>query len=358
MTKNSRRILITGHQGYIGGVLVPLLMDAGYDVTGVDNGLFEECQIMPSASLTAELRKDIRDVTVQDLEGFYAVIHLAALSNDPIGNLNIDWTADINFKASVRLARMAREAGVERFLFSSSCIMYGASEAAVVNEDSPLDPKTEYARSKVQCEDEISRLAGYNFSPTFLRNGTVYGLSPRMRFDTVVNNLVGSAMTTGRVTLYSDGEPWRPVVHVRDVARAFLAVLEAPGAKVHNQAFNVGANHLNHQVREIAQTVVAKIPGAQLDILSQPDADQRTYRSDFSKFACTFPTFSFNWTLEMGVENVYQDLRALGLDHSLFVDKRFTRLKWLRHLLDKRRLDSELRWKAQAAQTAEAGVMG
>ena len=252
----TKRVLITGHEGYIGSVMVPLFLEAGYEVVGLDIGYFRECTLVPDIAKVPTLHKDIRDLDPADLEGCDAVIHLAALSNDPIGNLNPLWTEEINFQASVRLAKLAKAAGVERFLFSSSCIMYGMSEAVVVNEDSPLDPKTEYARSKVKGEQAIAKLAGDGFSPTFLRNGTIYGLSPRMRFDTVFNDLIGSAVTAGKVILHSDGKPWRPVVHVRDVVRSFMAVLEAPIADVHSQAFNNGANHMNHQIIELAETAV------------------------------------------------------------------------------------------------------
>jgi len=271
-------------------------------------------------------------------------VHLAALSNDPIGNLNGRWTDAINYQASVHLAELAKAAGVKRFLFSSSCIMYGMSEATVVNEDSPLDPKTEYARSKVKSERSIFALAGDGFSPTFLRNGTVYGLSPRMRFDTVFNELVGAAVTSGKVVVHSDGKPWRPVVHIQDVARAFLAVLEAPLADVHNQAFNIGTNHLNHQIIDLAETAAKTVPGCRLEVQSQRGADQRTYKTDFGKFERAFSGFEFTWTVEKGAHEMHEAFKAIGLTQEALVDKRFTRLKWLRYLLDTGKLDSSLRW--------------
>ena len=224
----SMRVLITGHEGYIGSVMAPLFADAGHDVVGLDTGYFRDCTLLPPRAGIPTIDKDIRDLTPDDLRGFDAVVHLAALSNDPIGNLNEGWTAEINDRGSRRLAELAKAAGVRRFLFSSSCIMYGMSDAGVVDEESPLDPQTEYARSKVRSEQAIRELASDDFSPTFLRNGTVYGLSPRMRFDTVFNNLMGSAVTTGQLIIRSDGKPWRPVVHVTDVSRAFLTVAESP----------------------------------------------------------------------------------------------------------------------------------
>ncbi len=339
-----RRALITGHDGYIGSVMTRCFLEQGYDVVGLDTGYFRECVLVPELASVPTIRRDIRDLVPDDITGFDAIVHLAALSNDPIGNLRSDWTEEINAVSSRRLAELAREAGVPRFLFSSSCIMYGMSAAAVVTEDSPFDPQTEYARSKVKAERAIAELADDRFSPTFLRNGTIYGLSPRMRFDTVLNNLVGAAVTTGKVTLHSDGKPWRPVVHVQDVARAFLAVLDAPLADVHNQAFNTGADHLNHQILELAEIVIKTVPDAVLEVLAQPGADQRTYRADFSKFARMFPNFEFQWTARSGAEELYRAFTHIGLDHPGFTDRRFTRLTWLRHLLDTGRLDATLRW--------------
>jgi nucleoside-diphosphate-sugar epimerase len=339
-----RRVLITGHDGYIGSVMTRCFLERGYDVVGLDTGYFRACLLVPEQAQVPTIRRDIRDLVPDEIRGFDAIVHLAALSNDPIGNLRADWTEEINARSSLRLAELARDAGVPRFMFSSSCIMYGMSAAAVVTEDSPFDPQTEYARSKVKAERAIAQLADDRFSPTFLRNGTIYGLSPRMRFDTVLNNLVGAAVTTGKVTLHSDGKPWRPVVHVQDVARAFLAVLEAPLADVHNQAFNTGADHLNHQIIELAEIVIKTVPGAVLEVLAQPGADQRTYRADFSKFARTFPSFDFQWTARSGAEELYRAFTHIGLDHAGFTDRRFTRLLWLRHLLDTGRLDATLRW--------------
>jgi nucleoside-diphosphate-sugar epimerase len=343
---NDKKILLTGHNGYIGSVMGPHLVKAGYEVAGLDTKYFGECTLTANGAGIPEIQKDIRDLTVEDLAGFGAVIHLAALSNDPIGNLNNSWTEDINFKASVKLAELAKAAGVRRFLFSSSCIMYGSAAAEVVTEESPLDPKTEYARSKVKAENALRELATDGFSPVYLRNGTVYGNSPRMRFDTVFNDLIGQAVTSGKIVVYSDGKPWRPVVHVQDVARSFLAILEAPIEAIHNQAFNNGAEALNHRVIDLAEIAVKAVPGSQLEVDARSGADQRTYKADFSKFARTFPDFEFKWHPSEGAKELYGVFKSVGLKREDFVDKRFTRLKWLRYLLDSGRLDDALRWTA------------
>jgi nucleoside-diphosphate-sugar epimerase len=306
--------------------------------------MFDDCTLVPDEGQISSVRRDIRDVTAEDFSGFDAVVHLAALSNDPIGNLNDAWTEDINFHASIKVAELAKAASVPRFLFSSSCIMYGMSEAAVVSEEAPLDPKTEYARSKVKAERAIADIAGDGFSPTFLRNGTVYGLSPRMRFDTVLNDLVGSAVTRGKVIVQGDGSPWRPVIHIEDVAAAFQAVLGAPLEDVHNQAFNTGSDDLNHQVRELAEQAVAAVPGAELEVLGRAEADQRTYKADFGKFRRTFPDFEWRWSPTTGARDLAERLIDAGVTREDFEGRRFVRLKWLQHLLEKGQLDQQLRW--------------
>jgi nucleoside-diphosphate-sugar epimerase len=343
------RVLITGHEGYIGSVMAPALLDAGHEVVGLDTGYFADCTLVPELAEVRSVRKDIRDLELSDLSGFDAVVHLAALSNDPIGNLNDRWTEEINFQASVRLAELAKAAGVERFLFSSSCIMYGMSEAAVVDETAPLDPKTEYARSKVRGERAVSELADDSFSPVFLRNGTVYGLSPRMRFDTVFNDLLGQAVATTRVVVYGDGKPWRPVVHVKDLVRAFGAALVAPREKVHNEAFNTGAEELNYQVGELARIAAEAVPGCELEVLGESGADQRTYKADFSKWARTFPECRFEWTPLTGAQELREAFESVDLSLKDFEDKRFTRLNWLHHLLDSGAVDGELRWSGVEA---------
>jgi nucleoside-diphosphate-sugar epimerase len=341
------RVLVTGHNGYIGSVMAPALLDAGYDVVGLDTGYYRACTLSPERAQVSAVWKDIRDLEPADLEAFDVVIHLAALSNDPIGNLNDTWTNEINFQASVRLASLARAAGVGRFLFSSSCIMYGMSEVVVVDETAPLDPQTEYARSKVRAERAISELADASFSPTFLRNGTVYGMSPRMRFDTVFNSLIGSAVATHRVVVHGDGIPWRPVVHVKDLVRAFMAVLEAPREDVHNEAFNTGAAELNHQVGELARIVVETVPGCELVVLRKLAADRRTYKADFGKFARTFPRFRFAWTPAKGARELYDALDSIGLTEETFTDPHFTRLDWVRQLVNTGAVDESLRWSSE-----------
>jgi nucleoside-diphosphate-sugar epimerase len=337
-------VLITGHRGYIGSVMAPYLVSQGYDVFGLDIGYFNDCTLVPDPVPIREFRKDIRDLELRDLLDFYGVIHLAALSNDPIGNLNETWTAEINYEATIRLAELAKQAEVRRFVFSSSCIMYGMSAAEVVDESSPLDPKTEYARSKVKAENALRELADEHFSPVYLRNGTIYGVSPRMRFDTVLNDLVASAVTTGKVVIHSDGKPWRPVIHVEDVARAFQAVLEAPLADIHNQAFNTGANHLNHQIIELAEIAASTVPGCELEVRGEPGADQRTYKADFSKFERTFPDFEFRWNARTGAEQLASTFGRIGLTQEQYRSEKFTRLRWLNHLRDTGQLDDALRW--------------
>lgn len=343
------RIFLTGHLGYLGSVMAARFVEAGHQVTGLDAGYFAACRFTDELVSVPELRKELSEVEERDLEGHDAVVHLAALSNDPLGNLNEDWTMAINHRASVRLAERARAAGVPRFVFSSSCIMYGAAEAAEVNEDSPLDPRTAYARSKVEAERGIAALATPDFSPVFLRNGTVYGISPRMRFDTVLNNLAGAAVATGVVTVHGDGTPWRPVVHIEDVASVFLAALAVPRERLHNQALNAAAASVNHRIIDLARLVVEAVPGSRLECLGAPDADRRTYKANFDKIARLLPEFQLRYEAREGVAQLVEAFGARGLGKPEFTSARFTRMKWMGSLVDKGRFDGRLRRQEEAA---------
>lgn len=341
------RVLVTGHDGYIGAVMVPILRDAGHQVVGLDNYLFEGCLFGTTlTSDVASVRRDVRDVTAADLEGFDAVIHLAALSNDPLGDLNPECTYDINHRASVRLAILAKAAGVPRFLFSSSCSLYGVSDGlSMLKEDAAFNPVTPYGASKIQVEQEVSRLADEEFSPTFLRNATAYGLSPKLRSDLVVNNLVGFAYTTGEVLIGSDGTPWRPLVHIEDISRAFLAVLHAPREVIHNQAFNVGQSAENYQIREIAQVVQDIVPGAKIKYAPGGGPDPRCYRVDCDKLARTLPEFRPQWTVPEGIEQLYQAYKGNQLTVDEFLGTKYLRIKHIKQLLQTGHLDSMLRWQ-------------
>jgi nucleoside-diphosphate-sugar epimerase len=338
------KVLVTGHDGYIGRVMVPLLQAAGHSVVGLDSGLYTGCALGEEPPVVPALRVDVRDVARADLEGFDAVIHLAALSNDPVGDLDPSATYAVNYEASVRLAALAREAGVSRFLFSSSCSLYGAaSEEQLLSETASVNPVTPYGASKVLAEAGIAALATDQFSPVFLRNATAYGVSPRLRADLMVNNLVGWAFTTGQVTIMSDGTPWRPLVHVEDISRSFIALLEAPRKLIHCEAFNVGVSTENYQVRDVATMVEEIVPGSRITYAEGAGPDRRCYRVDFSKLAATLPGLRLRWTVRAGIEQLLSAYCRHHLTFEEFGGSRFVRLKRIKELLVDGTLQPDLR---------------
>src|SRR5467141_55388 len=306
------RILVSGDKGYIGTVLMPMLRTAGHEVWGLDTDLYQDCTFGTFTADWSSSRKDLRDVELSELRGFDAVIHLAALSNDPLGNLNPNLTYEINHEASVKLASLAKRAGVKRFLFSSSCSSYGAAGDAFLKEEAGFNPVTPYGHSKVLAEQDIAKLADGNFSPTFLRNATAYGVSPRLRFDIVLNNLVAWAFATKRIFLKSDGTPWRPIVHVEDICRAFIAVLDAPGEIVHKRAFNVGRTGENYRIRELAEIVKETVPGCVIEYAQDAGPDKRCYRVDFSLIEEALPGFQPQWDARKGAQQLYQAYKSVG----------------------------------------------
>lgn len=339
------KVLVTGHRGFIGTVMVPMLQREGFDVVGLDTDLYRWCTYGDAPSDVPSIIKDVRDVTLDDLKGFDAVVHLAALSNDPLGNINPDLTYDINHRASVQIAELAREAGVSRYVFASSCSMYGAaSQEDILDETADFNPVTPYAKSKVYVERDVAPMASDSFSPTFMRNATAYGVSPRIRFDLVINNLVAWAHTTGKILLKSDGSPWRPLVHIEDISQAVVCALKAPREVVHNLAVNVGDNSENYQMRDLANMVKDVVPNCELEYADDAGPDTRCYRANFDKIHRVFPEFKTRWTAKQGVEQCYQSYLKYGLQRDEYEGIKYKRIAYIENLIAEGKLDTNLHW--------------
>lgn len=338
------RVLVTGHLGYIGTVMVPMLLAEGYEVVGYDSDLFARSTFGDGIMDVPNIRKDIRDVEAADVKGFDAIIHLAGLSNDPLGDLNPNLTYDINHVASVRLAECAKKAGVRRYIFSSSCSNYGAGGEDLLNEHSAFNPVTPYGISKVRVEQDVTKMADSSFSPTFLRNATAFGVSPRLRFDLVLNNLVAWAFATGKVFIKSDGTPWRPIVHIADISRAFIAVLKSPLEVTHNQAFNVARNEDNYRIRELADIVKETVPNTVIEYAKDAGPDKRCYRVDSSKIMQTLPAFKPVWDARKGAQELLAAYRKVGLTLEDFEGTKYKRIDHIKMLMQSGLLGADLRW--------------
>ena len=339
------RVLVTGNNGYIGTVLCPMLLERGHEVVGLDTDLYEQCTFSGDMPDIETIRMDVRDVRKHDIEGLDAIIHLAGLSNDPLGDYRPQLTEDINEKASIRLALIAKKAGVKRFLFASSCSNYGAAGADFLTEEAQFNPVTPYGFSKVRVEAALSQMADADFSPTYIRASTAYGVSPRLRFDLVTNNLTAWAFTTGRVYLKSDGTPWRPIVHIEDISLSYIAALHAPRDVVHNEAFNVGTTTENYQMCEIAEIVKEIVPGCDIEYAPDASPDKRCYRVDCNKIAYTLHEFKPQWTARRGVEQLYEEYKRVGLTLDEFEGPKYMRIAHVRHLVAEGLLDENLRWR-------------
>ena len=347
------KVLLTGHRGYIGTILSPMLTAAGHEVHGLDSDLFRRCTFGEMPADIPETIKDIRDVDISDVEGFDAVLHLAGLSNDPLGDLNPDLTFEINHRASVKLAELSREAGVSRFIFSSSCSNYGSAGDDMIDENGANNPVTPYGESKVLVERDVAKLADDNFHPTFLRNATAYGVSPRLRFDLVLNNLVAWAFTTGKVYIKSDGTPWRPIVHIGDISRAFVATLQAPVEKIHNGVFNVGRTSENYRIREIADIVEETVSGCKIEYATDGGPDKRCYRVDCDLIQKTIPGFKPVWDVRKGAQELRDTYENIGLTLEEFEGERFKRIDHIRLLMSEGNINEALRWQETAGTATD-----